>query len=167
MSKNDRVVVDNTERIEPVVPMFRGDVMSVFGIGAAVGVITWVAMTLLERYVFAAVMCQGEGSGNCENAASYALIVALVLGALAGLIALVQTRIYRPLLVILAATAALWGFSASLLQGVEWFWALPVSGLLFALAYTLFAWIARLRSFILSAVISVVLVVIIRLIMNS
>ena len=167
MSKNDRVVVENTEKVEPVVPMYRGDVISAAGVGAAVGVITWVAMTLLERYVFTAVMCGGDGAGDCSNAASYALIVAMILGALAGLIALVQTRIYRPLLVVIAATATLWSFSEKLLSGVEWYWALPISAVLFALTYILFAWIARIRSFILSAVLSVVLVVIVRLVMNS
>lgn len=167
MNKKDRVVVENVERVDPVVPMYRNEVANVGAVGASVGIITWVAMTLLERYVFSAVMCRDSAAANCQDAASYALIVAMVLGALAGLIALVQARIYRPLLVVIAASASLWGFSNRLLEGSEWYWALPISIVIFALAYALFAWIARLRSFILSAIISLVLVVVVRLVMNS
>ena len=167
MNKNDRVVVDNVERVEPVVPMYRNEVASVAAVGASVGIISWVAMTLLEKYVFAAVLCSQDAAANCADSANYALIVAMILGGLAGLIALVQARIYRPLLVVVAATAALWGFSDKLIGEIQWYWALPITLVLFALAYALFAWIARLRSFILSAVISLVLVVIVRLVMNG
>ena len=167
MTKKDRVVVENVERVEPVVPMYRNELASIITVGVSVGVITWVAMSLLERYVFAAVMCRQDAAANCTDAAGYALTVALILGALAGLIALVQVRVYRPLLVVVAATTALWGFADKLIAGLDWYWALPITVIVFGLAYGLFAWVARLRSFILSVVISVVLVVMIRLVMNS
>lgn len=165
MSKNERVVAENNERVSPVVPMFGRELASVAVIGLAVGVITWVAMTLLERYVFAAVMCRENAAANCADAASYATIVAMILGAVAALIALVQARVYRPLLAVIAATAALWGFALALLGGVAWYWALLITAILFGLTYALFAWVARIRSFVLAIVISLVLIVVIRLVL--
>lgn len=167
MANNERVVAENTERAEPVVPLYQRDVVSIAVVGIATGIITWSAMMLLERFVFAAVMCRDDSTANCADAGSYAMIVAMILGGLAALIALVQARIYRPLLVVIAATAALWGFSTQLLGGIEWYIAVPVVAILFGLTYVLFAWIARLRSFVLSVVLIVLLVVAIRLVLNS
>lgn len=167
MKKNQRVVAENTEKVEPVVALYKRDIASIAIIGLAVGVISWAAMTLLERFVFVAVMCREGANANCADAASYALIVAMILGALAGLVALVQARIYRPLLIVIAATAALWGFDSQLFNDVIWYIALPVTAVLFALTYLLFAWIARLRSFILSVLLSVVLIVAIRYVLNA
>lgn len=164
MEKNDRVVAENVERVDPIVPMYARDVVSVAVVGLAVGVITWVAATLLERFVFSAVMCRDDAATNCANAESYALIVAMILGGVSALIALVQARIYRPLLVVIAVTAALWAFAGALdLGDIAWYLSLPITAVLFALSYALFAWVARLRSFVLSVVLSIVLVVAIRL----
>ena len=74
---------------------------------------------------------------------------------------LAHIRAYRPLLIILAAILALWGIQ-SIVAVLPWYWALAGMIAVGALAYSLFAWIARIRSFILSAVVAIVIAVIIR-----
>ena len=77
------------------------------------------------------------------------------------MVVLAHIRVYRPLLIILAAILALWGIQA-IAAVLPWYWALAGMIAVGALAYSLFAWIARIRSFILSAVVAIVIAVIIR-----
>lgn len=165
MAKQERVVAENHERIDPIVPMFNYEVLTIAGVGAGVGLVVSGAAYALNQYVFQAIMCQGDSAG-CEQSSYYAMIVAMVIGALLGLIALVQARVYRPLLIVLAATIGLWGFS-TLTAGIAWYWGLLVPVVLFALSYMLFAWIARIRSFVAALIVSVVLVVAMQYIMMS
>lgn len=162
MSKQNRVVADNIERVDPVVPMFRSEMMLVVATGLGVGLAVFGLVYLLNEYIFSAVLCRGDSAAECANATNYAMIVAMVIGGIGGLIALVQARIYRPLLVVLAAAVSLWGVNV-ITAGMQWYWALVITMVLFALTYALFTWVARIRSFLLSLVVIVVLVVLARL----
>ena len=88
--------------------------------------------------------------------------VGWLVGWLAGWLA--RFRVYRPLLVVLTATVALWDLGTTILP-MAWYWALLVGAVLFALAYTLFAWVSRIRNFILAVVVAVVMVVIVRFVL--
>lgn len=165
MAKQERVVAENHERIDPIVPMFNYELLTIAGVGAAVGLIVSGAAYALDRYVFQALMCQGEAAG-CEEAPTYAMIVAMVIGALLGLVALVQARVYRPLLVVLAATLGLWGFD-KLTADISWYWGLLVAVVLFSLSYVLFSWVARVRAFMVAIILSGVVVVAMQLILNN
>lgn len=165
MANQERVVADNQERVEPVVPMYNREIFGILSTGAGVGLIVSGAAYLLNRFVFQSVVCQGSGIA-CEEAPMYAMIVAMVVGALLGLVALVQLRVYRPLLVVLGATVGLWGLFA-LTADMAWYWGLLIAIVLFALAYALFAWIARIRPFFVALIVTVVLVVAMRLIFAS
>jgi hypothetical protein len=101
---------------------------------------------------------------DCSDAPKYAMIVSMVIGSLGGLIALVQIRIYRPLLAVLAVAVSLWGFNV-LLAGIDTWLGIALLSLLFGAAYLLFVWIARIRSFILAVITSIVVMVIIRLVL--
>lgn len=162
MSKQDRVVADNIERVEPVVPMFRSEMIMVALTGLGVGFVVTALTHLLDRYIFSAVLCQDAGAAECANATNYALIVAMVIAGIGGLIALVQARIYRPLLVVLAAAASLWGLHG-ITANMQWYWSLLLTMVMFALAYALFTWMARIRMFLVSLIVIVVLVVLARL----
>lgn len=164
MAKQDRVVAENYERIDPIVPIFNYEVLSIAGVGSAVGLIVSGAAYALNQYVFQAILCQGDGAG-CEQASNYAMIVAMVIGALLGLVALVQVRVYRPLLVVLASTIGLWGLYGHIAD-LAWYWMLVVPVLMFALSYMLFAWVARIRSFVVALIVAVVLIVCMQLIIN-
>lgn len=166
MNNNDRVVATNIERIDPVVPMVGREVLTVFLAGVLAGALIGIGYYLLNNFVFSAVMCRTATTGSCGDAPGYAMTVAMIIGGLAGLIALAQIRIYRPLLIVLATAISLWGFQ-SLIAGMEWHWGLLVLAVLFGLTYTLFAWIVRLRSFVAAVVLTVVLVVLLRFVFVS
>ena len=164
MADTERVVAENHERVDPVVPMFQREMLGIVATGVGVGLIVFVAAFLLNQYVFGSILCQGEAA-NCSDAPTYSMIVAMVIGALLGLVALVQTRVYRPLLVVLGATVGLWGLFA-LTADMAWYWGLLILVAMFGLAYALFAWIARIRAFVVALIVTIVLVVAMRLILS-
>ena len=94
------------------------------------------------------------------------MIVASLIAALAGLIALVQIRSYRPLVVVAANVIAFWGFQ-SLIGGLAWYWGLLIMAALTAISYVTFSWIVRLRSFVLALVVTAIVVVLVRLALAS
>lgn len=153
-----------TTRVSPLVSMPMRDFVSTLIVGIGVGLLVAIVAFLMNKFVFGAVLCRPQSMTDCAQAPNYAMIVAMVIGAIAGVVALARLRVYRPLLIVLAATIALWGLH-SLVGGLAWYWALLVFGLLFGITYGLFAWISRIRSFILALVITIVMVVIVRWVM--
>jgi hypothetical protein len=135
-------------------------------LGVLVGAVTWGLMVLFEAYVFKSTLCSGNASTPCTSALEYASAIATVLGAGLGLVVLVRLQVFRSLLIVLAASISLWGVEITL-STWTWPYALLVSILLFAIAYSLFAWIARLRSFLTALIVIVVLIVAIRLALNA
>jgi hypothetical protein len=103
---------------------------------------------------------------QCQDAPQYAAMTASLLAAAVGIFALVKLQVFRPLLVGLASVIGLWGLM-NVMTTLSW----QISALLFvglfAVSYLLFAWVARLRSFGLSVIIMVVLVVAVRFVLNS
>ncbi len=164
MNSQDRVVAQSVERVEPVVPILRRDIINVVLVGLGTGLAINLLYYLLQKFVFGAVMCRDISVNDCSDAPKYAMIVSMVIGSLGGLIALVQIRIYRPLLAVLAVAVSLWGFNV-LLAGIDTWLGIALLSLLFGAAYLLFVWIARIRSFILAVITSIVVMVIIRLVL--
>ncbi len=150
----------------PLIPMSMRELLTALGIGLAVGVTVYVLMYLLNTFVFGSVLCRPQSAASCNDAPGYAMVVAMILGAIGGLAGLAQARVYRPLVVVLAATISLWGLQG-IMQNVAWYWAVLVMAGLFGVTYALFTWIMRLRSFVLTLVVTIVLVVLIRLVMVS
>lgn len=167
MTKVTAVAVEANEipRVDPLVTMSRIELMNIFFIGLTTGLITWGLHQLLNKYLFTAVLCKGVATNDCARSPEYALMVASVLGAMVGLFALVRIRAYRPLLVVIGSTIALWGFGG-LFVGTLWYWALLIMAVLFGLAYALFSWLIRPRSFILAVALAFAAVVIGRLVLS-
>jgi hypothetical protein len=147
----------------PFISMSRRDVIDTLVCGAGVGLLIAVLYLLLNSFVFGAVLCRAQSSANCANAPHYAMIVAMVIGAIAGLVALARVRVYRPLFIVLFAAVSLWAANL-LLSGYAWYGVIGVLLGLNAIAYLLFAWLARIRSFILASIIGIIVLVVVRLI---
>ena len=90
-------------------------------------------------------------------------MIAKILVSIASLLSLVRNGVFRPLLVVLASLIALWGASAWL-GPLPWWQGMLWHGVLFALAYALFAWVARLSNFLIAVIITIGLIVAARLI---
>lgn len=162
LSGKDEQKTDNKSAM--VIPMGIGELMRVMATGAGVGFIASILSYLLGTFVFGAILCQ-DGGTECGNVGQYSMIVSIVIASVAGLIGLMRLRIYRPLLVVIAAMISLWGFHA-LTAGLAWYWSIIVTTLLFAVAYGLYSWIARLRSIVVTLVAILVLVIISRLMLS-
>ncbi len=161
---NREVVMDepvSVTRVSPIVSMPGRELMATIVTGVGVGLVVALIAYLMETFVFGVVLCRPQSTAECSQAPHYAAIVAMIVGAIAGVVALARLRVYRPLLIVIAVTIALWGATA-LLSGLVWYWTFLLTALLFGFAYGLFAWVSRVRSFILALVIAVVLVVAIR-----
>lgn len=144
-----------------LVPMTWRELARIGAIGAVIGALSVGLYVLFHAYIFQAVLCRDQANTACAQAATYAAITTAFIASFVAVVVLAHIRVYRPLLIILAAILALWGIQ-SIVAVLPWYWALAGMIAVGALAYSLFAWIARIRSFILSAVVAIVIAVIIR-----
>lgn len=155
------VYEESDTRVLPFIGMTPQDFASVLITGLLAGLAAAVLYYLLDKFVFGAVLCRSQSTGDCSQAPNYAMIVAMIIATIGAVANLARLRIYRPLLVGIAAAISLWGLH-TLLGNFAWYWALIAAMVIFMLTYAAFAWIAHVRNFILSLVITVVLVVVIR-----
>lgn len=149
-----------------LLPMNAQQMMRIAGIGALVGVVTWGLTLVIDAYVFKSLICQGVAAAQCAKSLDYASIAASILAAGLGAFALAKLQVFRALLVVIAATASVWGLEL-VLHAWMWPYAALASLLIFAIAYCLFAWIARIRSFLMAVIVMVILIVATRLALNS
>lgn len=154
-------IPDAPKRTSSLVGMSPRDLFGLLLAGLATGAVTMGVARLADRYVFGAVLCRTP-DGDCSQAPLYAIIVALVVGAILGTVLLARMRIYRPMFIVLATAIALWGVHFWLM-GSTWYVAVGAVAVLYALAYGAFGWLARIRSFVLSLVLTIVLVVAVRI----
>lgn len=125
-------------------------------LGVFLGLVVWALAYALERFVLSRFLCGGDVV--CQQSTLLAGNIASVVVALAGVVVLVRMSVYRPLLIALGAVISLWGMAAwldgvSVLEAVGW------TVLLYTLAYSAFAWIARIRHVAVLLVVFIVLVV--------
>ena len=116
-----------------------------FLVGFVTGISTWLIVLGLSKFVLTPILCQGQAS-SCSAVSPTATIIALLLAHFVALIALVRMGVLRPLLVILAVIASLWGFQ-QWFSLAPWWLASLQSGLLFGLAFLAYMWINRVLSF--------------------
>lgn len=160
---NKRSSLDMTDE-KPVekpaitIPMLQSDLISIILLGALTGIVMWVLGMFLYRFVLDAYLCQGDISSQCsEGTANYAALIAGIVGSVGALFGLIQLRVYRPLLVVIASMFSLWGI-IQITWGIGWFTGILMVGLLYGLAFGVYSWIARLREFWI-AFISIILII--------
>jgi hypothetical protein len=149
-----------------VIPMGVQQLLRIVIIGAGIGLITWGLTFLLDGQVFKSIACRSGAPMQCASSLDYASAVAGVVGAALGLLVLVKLQVFRSLLVVLAVSVSMWGIQSTV-HLLPWQYGLLTSIALFAVAYGLFAWLARIRSFLMTVVIMIVLIVAMRLILNA
>jgi len=150
------------ERPSQIVTMSVRQMLQVFLVGLLVGCVIWGVTFLFEKYILGAVLCKGQVS--CSPAGQYASVFAAILSMAVGLAILVKLQIFRPLLIVIAAAVCLWG-AFSIVSKLQWYEAMLFCAALYALAYATFAWIARVRLFSFSLLVTFVLTVIVRFIL--
>lgn len=113
--------------------------------GAVIGLIVWGLAILLEQFVLRGIFCGDPSAAACTNVTTYAGNIGAVIMAIIGVVVLVRLSVFRPLLIVLGAAISLWGLAAwvsglSLVEQAIW------SIVLYALLYSLYAWVARIRN---------------------
>jgi hypothetical protein len=148
-----------------LIAMTLGQLFRVVIVGLIVGLLTWSLAQLLDMYLFKGMICQGSVSMRCDASLTYASALAVVLGGVVGSLTLAKLQVYRSLLVTIASTITLWGLP---IITSDWSWqaALLATVGLFAVSYSMYAWIARIRSFPMAAIVTIVLVVVARFVLN-
>lgn len=144
--------------------MANRDLLSVILLGGVIGIATWGLSWLLGSFVYDAILCSG-GDTCRANPDEFGEITAVAITAIAALIALVRLRVFRPMLVVIAVTASLWGLMA-LLSPLEWYWTMLAGAAVYAVAYGLFVWTVRIRRFWIALILVLLLIVAIRYIMT-
>lgn len=134
-------------------------------VGALAGAFVYGLSLLIERYVPEQFFCGQQTAQICDNSAAIAFNGATTLVALLATIALVRISTYRPLLITVAAAAALWGVHVWL-GALVWYEMLVWLVVLYALLYTLLAWLLRVYSIVLAAILVIVIVVLARLVVS-
>lgn len=149
----------------PFVNMTITDILRVLAVGLLVGLVTMGLYYALNYYIFSAALCR-SGVEGCSSAPTYSAVIATVVGIIVGIIALAKAGVYRPLPLAIAAVIALWGMFGPLSNNVVWYWGLLVGAVFYGLAYILFAWLSRIRSFLLSVLVLAVVAIFIRVIVG-
>jgi hypothetical protein len=160
----------NEPPIEETPPTFTlmglRDFMWILLFGAVGGLVVWGLTYLLDVYVFEAILCKGGVTAQCSLAPRYGAVTASLVAAILVLLGLIRLGVYRPLLVVLAVTISLWGLT-EFLWGVTWYVTALCTVLLYALAYGVFAWLARIRMFAVALILSFGLLLVMRFLMTS
>lgn len=155
----------NLKRFIDYQPVDRSSAFQPLILGFAAGILTWLLMLLLDRFILDPLLCTYV-TQYCSTSSVVALVISAIAAHFIALIALVRTGALRPLLVILAVLATLWGFN-QWLSVMTWWQATLYSGLLSGLAYAYYAWINRLLSFPVALVLTILSIVGARLIFAS
>lgn len=127
-------------------------------VGAIVGIAAWGLTLLLERFVLGALFCSDEAADACMNVTTYAGNISAIVVAIVGVVALVKMGVYRPLLIALGAVISLWGLAAWL-QSLGFVEQLAWTVLLYALLYSVYAWVARVRSVVVVLVVFAIIAI--------
>ncbi|HEU5121929.1 MAG TPA: hypothetical protein VFT59_03710 [Candidatus Saccharimonadales bacterium] len=123
--------------------------------GLVVGAIAGALTYLLAMYIFKVMPCSAD---NCSSGGQYSAILAGVVSGMVALFWLIRLQVFRPLLVVIAVTIALWGVSLYVLT-MPWYAVIIVSAGLHAAAYGLVAWVSRIRQFWIVIILLVLIIV--------
>lgn len=156
------VQADQSERM---IHMTSRQFIGVAVAGLVTGIAAWVLGWLFDVSIFHPLLCQDAASARCEASPISSEVTALIIATGLGVFLLVRRQIFRPLLVGLAAALTLWGVLANLMSGA-WGTGILVTAGLFLVSYLLYAWLARLRSLIVSVIAVVAVLILVRYLMT-
>lgn len=135
-------------------------------IGILSGTLYWIFAIAISHYIINRIFCNNSfGILTCLNSISIAGNIATILTIMTSIFMMVRMRMARPLVVAVAAGAALWGLSGWTigLSTVEIiFWNIVT----YTLAYLLFSWVSRYKKTTPVLIITFVVIVMVRIAAN-
>jgi hypothetical protein len=134
-------------------------------LGLASGVVTPLLAWLIQKFLLAPIFCHETVTSKvCAAGDLSAYYIAVVITAIISVALMASWQVFRPLLIAVAAAAALWGFQryagdTAAYAGWEYY---ASSAAMYASALLLFYWLLRLRSLAFSVLLTLVAVILIR-----
>jgi hypothetical protein len=156
----------NNDTPTSLVPMSVKKLLFIMLYGAIAGLVTWGLTTVLDTYVYKAILCSGEQAVQCASSYQYASTTSTIIGAAVGLFGLVKLQVFRPLLIVIASFISLWGLLLFVVP-LPWYLTAIIVAVLYGLAFGLFAWFARIRRFFIAIILVILMIVAVRLVLNS
>lgn len=148
----------------------RGELAKILVLGSAIGLLLPFLSYAINKYFVVPVFCsQSAAQDFCVGSELNIYYILSVIFGIAAIALLAQWQVFRPLLIAVGSTAALWGFSRFMQElsgnsGIEYY---ATSAILYSAAYMLFYWIMRVRSFAISIGLTIALVVAVRFVLIS
>ncbi len=155
-----------TDESTTFVTMNSRKLLMIVAVGILAGLVTWGLAHVFDMYVYKAILCNNPSAVQCASSPQYAATTATVIGAAVALFGLVRLRVYRPLLIVLATFISLWGL-IELVAPMAWYVEALICAGLYGVALGTFAWVARIRNFIFTAIIILILIIGLRLILGA
>ncbi|MGH7196606.1 MAG: hypothetical protein ACREGJ_02445 [Candidatus Saccharimonadales bacterium] len=143
----------------------RTELLKIGLLGAIAGILIPLLGVVISNYFIEPVFCQStDNFAICGSGGLVGYYIASVLVAIGAVALLANWGVFRPLLVVLGVTAALWGLKKYVdpLTAGSWLEYYAFSVVLYGLGYLLFYLLVRFRNFALSVVLALVAVVLIR-----
>lgn len=118
-------------------------------LGALLGIIFWIFTLSLNYLIFDSLRTAGN--------------VAMIVVSTVALIIMVRSRMARPLMVVVAAAASLWGL-ATWTEGLIWSQVILWNIVMYTFSHVLFSWLARFNKITVAMLMMLFVIVIIRII---
>ncbi len=141
-------------------------IVRVVALGALVGLLFWGTSLFLHNSLLSPVLCAEQSKGVCAESLAVSSGIATIIAAVVGLLGLVRVGAFRPLLVIIAVSVALWGLGVWV-HPLAWYEGMSWSILLYGLQLIAFTWLARFRALTPALIIIGLVVLIARIIVIS
>jgi hypothetical protein len=114
--------------------------------GLTIGVLYVGLSALISHFVIDPLYCKATlNSGVCSNSESIGGNIATILSAVVALALFVRLRVFRPIVIVVAAAMLLWGLS-SWTAGLGAIEIVVSSAILYGLCYILISWICRYKN---------------------
>ncbi len=125
-------------------PMSRGSFLRVLVLAAVSGVAVWLLGWAIDRFMMVPIFCAAAPDvAMCANGTALASYIALVLIGMMALPLLIMLGLKRPLVLVVAVTATMWGLSQW--TGGVWWLSLLLSVVAMMVTYAAISWINRIR----------------------
>lgn len=132
-------------------------------LGAVTGLLFWILTIIIGHYIVDPIVCgRFFNAALCTDSIPLSGNIATIFAASVGVIAMVRMGAARPIIVAVASAALLWNLS-TWTDGLFWLEAVAWSVILYAAVYALFSWITRYATLWVTALVSVLIVLIIRI----
>lgn len=125
-------------------PMSRGNFFRVLLLAAFSGVAIWLLGWAIDRFMMTPIFCTATPDvAMCANSTALASHIALVLIGMMTLPLLIMLGLKRPLVMVVAVTATMWGLAQW--TGGVWWLSLLLTVAAMVVTYAAISWINRIR----------------------